>query len=239
MRSWKKRSEKLKTKSENFAFCFNFGRQTFIVINLKNKSMKTTPIIIITSLVLIFFVACNDDYPTYFVPEEIKQFGYFKKGSWWLYKDEITGQRDCAYVTNVNQYFETETIDKKIQWKKEYFNIGIKHTLPISEYIIVKTDLVEVHYSNTITNSNYIISNILKFNPNLIFQFEYTKINLLSDTIVNGISYNNVYHIVCTAPHSTTQYWLIKGNWLIRRREFWFVNDSIIDFNLINSHIIH
>jgi hypothetical protein len=198
--------------------------------------MKTKHFILPAFLILIFFEACKDDYPTYFVSDEVKQFGYFQKGSWWLYKDEISGQKDSAYVTSVNQLFDIHEVDKKIQWKKEYFNIGIKHTLPISENIIVKTDLVEVYYSNT--NSDYIGDDILKFNPHLIYQFDQTKINLLTDTVVNGIKYNNVYHIVCNAPHSITQYWLVKNNWQIRRREFWIENDSISDFSLLNSNII-
>ncbi len=49
--------------------------------------------------IILLFTTCNR-YPYYPFNQDAKEFFIFKKGSWWLYENEQTHERDCLYIEN-------------------------------------------------------------------------------------------------------------------------------------------
>ena len=69
--------------------------------------------------------SCKKKPPEYYLDPDFKNWSCYKKGSFWIYQNEITGKQDCTYVTwdtnyvrfygggyeydhRYNEYFETE-----------------------------------------------------------------------------------------------------------------------------------
>lgn len=72
-------------------------------MNSKFKSLKSNPLILFILSVLIFsFANCKKDKPTYYMPQEFKDFILYSEGSYWIYEDSITGNTDSIYLSNYN-----------------------------------------------------------------------------------------------------------------------------------------
>jgi hypothetical protein len=58
-------------------------------------------------LLVFFFSGCkkNDSYTTYDIPPLLKEYMSFKEGSYWIYKNEVTGTLDSCYVTGMVDFF--------------------------------------------------------------------------------------------------------------------------------------
>jgi hypothetical protein len=88
-------------------------------------------------LLLFFLQACKDKNPTDSsincstnpsecqYASEAKEFFSFKVGSWWVYEEQTTHERDSVYCTiNTNSgpsYFYTETISARDSFKTHWF----------------------------------------------------------------------------------------------------------------------
>jgi hypothetical protein len=71
----------------------SFGR------NLKSTSMKLS-IKIFLILVAIFIVSCKKETPYYQIPDYLKQYFVFQKGSYWIYTNDSTNSLDSTFVNN-------------------------------------------------------------------------------------------------------------------------------------------
>jgi len=66
--------------------------------------MKKIILLLATALL---FTTCNRD-PYYPFNQDAKEFFIFKKGSWWLYENEQTHERDCLYISEQDYIIKTE-----------------------------------------------------------------------------------------------------------------------------------
>jgi hypothetical protein len=91
----------------------------------------------VISLVLISFASCKKDELPFCeeFPDEcaeitgVKDYFCFKEGSWWVYEEETSGERDSVYVTNQlndpnSYYFRTETYSSHNQYEFNYWSFG-------------------------------------------------------------------------------------------------------------------
>lgn len=55
---------------------------------------------LILPLVVFCFVGCHKDRkpPTYYLPQEVKDYMYFKPSTYWVYKDSVSGALDSVIV---------------------------------------------------------------------------------------------------------------------------------------------
>ncbi len=201
--------------------------------------MKTKHFILITALILTILASCKDDYPTYFISQETKDLAFYKEGSWWLYKNQATGERDCVYVDKTKQHFYTEMTDKKITAKYEWFSATKKHTNNINEELFIDyfTESVLFCLKNLTSDDKY-CNTILKPKPSFQYSFNYIVIGRLNDTLINNKIYTDIFKIICKQDTFKYTLWISKNNWIIRKREVWVKKDSIYDCILINSKIL-
>ncbi len=120
-------------------------------MNIKNKTLFF--------LAIIGFVSscCKKDTPppTYYVPQELKDWMYYKQGSYWVYQDSASNINDSVYVTSSEIKIEDD-VDKmgKIIWKEETFYVYTQSTL--SSYIYIDRSSITSSPQNC-DNTCYII----------------------------------------------------------------------------------
>ncbi len=65
---------------------------------IKRTTSGYIPIFIV-ALILFFSVGCKKkERVHYTIADDVKQYGLFQKGSYWIYLNETTNQIDCTYV---------------------------------------------------------------------------------------------------------------------------------------------
>jgi hypothetical protein len=188
----------------------------------------------------------------YYLPQEIKDWGYFKEGSCWIYQNVATGVLDSIYVTSTREYLDSVDADKRITRISEAIDIKYESSLNTVYNVSIyayKTNSIIIDQNDKHNNiiSHYIP---LRINPNNEISrnsSSYEIIEELDTYIVEGITYTNVLHIITqvenqyftpqfSLDHSTHEYWISKHNWIVKK----MINNSRIneDWKLIRSNII-
>ncbi|MBC7861932.1 MAG: hypothetical protein IAF38_03100 [Bacteroidia bacterium] len=113
------------------------------MIQRKHK-ISATFIFFSFSLLFLFFYSCKKDDPnsnvknwgTVYAPQDIKDLSYFKPGTYWIYKDSLSGQIDSVYVTDIAEGMEEVTADmnKGYTGNFEHFTIMMKSSLDTFNY---------------------------------------------------------------------------------------------------------
>jgi hypothetical protein len=68
-------------------------------------------IIYFSIVILLFFATCKlkssppDQYSWPYYLTEVRDYIYFKSGTWWVYENSLTQARDCVYVTRTDTAF--------------------------------------------------------------------------------------------------------------------------------------
>lgn len=93
--------------------------------------MKKLYILIVMGLSIILGLqSCKPDDsnpidPRYFkAPQEVLDYCYFKEGSYWIYRDSVSGQRDTVYVISSN----FDTLINNNEGVTEYYDIFLVTT---------------------------------------------------------------------------------------------------------------
>lgn len=108
----------------------------------------------ISAFVICMVICCkNDDKSqemakgSYRLPQAIKDYNYFLEGTYWIYKDSVSGAEDSVYVYNAVNVFDT-------------LEPGNQYGLPPAIYEAIETDMHstydEYNYYNII-NTTYCI----------------------------------------------------------------------------------
>lgn len=145
--------------------------------SMNHNKLPFVPFIFITSLVLVFLFSCKEKEPsdpnanctTCHSVLEAKDYFAFKQGSYWVYEEETTHERDSMYVTQ--------------SW------IGADYDF----YVKIKSNLSDFEYtywpvynsnSNNCSNQNNLNSNCL-----FIYRNKSRPLNNLGDTRALFINY--------------------------------------------------
>lgn len=99
-----------------------------------NNVMKTIPqkIIFILTVIIIFFLgSCKKNTPHYSISDEVKKYFDYHEGSYWVYKEDLTGLEDSTYVysyahVNNNEDFSGMTRELiTIIFKSQFINQSV------------------------------------------------------------------------------------------------------------------
>ncbi len=136
--------------------------------------MKKLILLLATALL---FTTCNRG-PYYPFNQDAKEFFIFKKGSWWLYENEQTHERDCLYI--VNDDFLIKTEDENNHY----------HDLAFSYFSSKDSVFYGDATYNSGTNDTHISETIVYKNLGLNFSVSFPNVEL--DTIVEYYSVDTV-----------------------------------------------
>jgi len=188
----------------------------------------------------------------YYLNQEIKDWGLFNEGSYWVYRNINNGDLDSVYVTSTREYSDKNDADKRITSVNEAIDINyscsdnIKTKVTLYSYDVF-TLIVSQDDEIQDINSEFILFR-LKSNGDIIENSsQYSIIEKLADFSVNGTTYLDVIHIKTTVENqyfnpvfsmdnSIHEYWVSKHNWIIKKK----VLNALIsqEWELLRFHII-
>lgn len=176
------------------------------------------------------FLSCEEEPDYYPIPQVLKDWAYFEKGSYWIYQNDSTLLTDSIFISairfqkdsiisdkNLRDVFETIIIDytnsgneinyqSKMYGGNVFFSYKKQTTKVLADCILLRSKL-----NNTIEDSSayYFISDkhpILSLN-NIIY----------NDVIVSNTSTR--YYYPDNSPNDVfyNKYWLSQGNWIIKK----------------------
>lgn len=171
-----------------------------------------------------FYPGPPKPYKTVYVSNEIKEWGLFNVGSYWIYRDSISGIIDSIYVSSVDTTYD-----------RSYYT---KDSDIIYEVIHIKVnDFSEDYYSISAGDEMYYVCN-----SNLIFPVPC----FILDTTVNNLVLYQIQQVNTTIPNLTifgNQYTNVRffrstnyfqmhssGNYYISESHFWKKNIGKIKF---------
>lgn len=64
----------------------------------KRKTLTITALILSAGLMMVCMYSCFKEFPTYYIPEEMKTYIDFPEGSYWIYEDSLSGRIDSVYL---------------------------------------------------------------------------------------------------------------------------------------------
>ena len=91
---------------------------------------------------------------------EVKDYFYFKMGSWWVYEEELTGKRDSVYVNETwtdtsSVLFSTELISTYDEYEYRFWTKGVNGSL-VKNNLTRKTDLSTRMYRSKGKSGDYV-----------------------------------------------------------------------------------
>jgi hypothetical protein len=200
--------------------------------------------------VLIFIIlatSCKKKLNTNYISDGLKEWVAFKPGSYWIYKNDSTGELDSAYCgANYSQirggdqeggYFQDITLKINSKFIDSYFLTFLCAPISFRDY-------KEMFFMNLIKNGNQVLP-MLAFNSN----FPYNKEEILchsqttrfivsykDSVIINGLKYFNVlYNREWSIKDSTNvvEMYITKNIGLIK------LTDSIkTHWSLLRYHVV-
>jgi hypothetical protein len=231
--------------------------------------MKIKIYLSLTLLIIVFLgTKCRKDNtppPTYYLPQEVKDYMYFQPGTYWVYKDSASGVLDSIIVTEANSEMFTDMFDppaNKISHIEERFTIKTYSFLDDYEYDYIafargnncSTDYCAyVRREKIIPNNTDVPYTYALFYP---FTIGYTptaaspSVQSLSakydSLLVEGKYYKDVIEYYETKNSTETNqptYFYIAKNYGVIRKKIWVYNGSLgfwewRTWELLRSNII-
>ncbi len=186
------------------------------------KKLKMILTIVFLFLIGINLTSCNDDKcddcvsicdssNTIFLPQEVKDYFCFKEGSYWVYKDSISGVFDSIWIKNAVIEIGNQPSMKK--------NCNEVYSCVFSslEYggWICQIESVGPKVVNDIFNFKFLNTN----NGLLVYRFEYKDNAFIVNTAeggvvskmdsidINGAVYKNILYLNYPNPVQRTEYY--------------------------------
>jgi len=200
-------------------FQFFFCKFTFEELK-KIFIMKTKfPLFILIISILFLAADCNKK-PTYYMPQEFKDYVIYPVGSYWVYEDSISGNIDSIYLIDYKIYiFDTE--------HAYYFKY---ERLEQNFYSSYNNHLRARSWLTTDDPSFYVYRGYgyytMRKNGNIEYIINYDSLKILDEW------YKNVYCVYNYANDKTYYYW-VKHIGLIKKENV----DSSENWLLKSYHI--
>jgi len=157
--------------------------------------------IIYLILTLILFSCEKETYEYFYISDNTKNWGLYQVGSYWIYKDEDTGQLDSVYVYDVKRTTEDEVSDK------------LHHRIYESFYVYFKNSNSEIKITSLENSYNgYSNFNYIEFKENFNFYFRDLKPVTYK---INNIIYSKVDSLI---DESNNVIWIDKDNWIVKQK---------------------
>lgn len=137
--------------------------------------------------ILLLFISCEEKEPVkYSIPDELKEYGDFKEGSYWVYQVDSGSNEDSIWVTSHKLSYDEEIIDKKV------ISLFEKITISCESNKSKNCNIEVIAEHNRCLLSHTEIDTILNIRYGLTFFFLNDKFDELKYSKDTTISYNSV-----------------------------------------------
>jgi len=184
------------------------------------------------------------------VPQAVKDFMYFKLGTYWIYQDSITGDLDSTYVFSTKNGKDTSS-----------FFTMVGYLTIISHYSVMETKSMHFNkmykyscYASKPTIDNYILTNRTANNnglENIVFAYplDLGKQFILNENTITidhfyeslTVASNTFQDVYCisqtkdqTEDDSETKFYIAKNFGIIKKE----ISGRNENWKLIRSHIV-
>ncbi len=194
------------------------------------------------------YSGCNREKPVplFSLPEEIKAWGYFKPGSWWLYQEDSTGIRDCVWVSSAGIQYNEDWNDGKLTSRYETGSVALQTSTSNSviDYQIrernfflrqvwaeQKIDFQFSLFSYNDNNEIFFNGNVFSFTSCQINNTSYNNVKRVNSNIKFSVLVNNIY----TYSYHECEFWLAKNQGFLKKILRTPVDTTY--WSIINYHI--
>jgi hypothetical protein len=212
---------------------------------MKPTLLKYT--IIWLTLLSCIIASCTKKTKSTAIDADVKKYFSFKKGTYWIYKDSVSGQMDSFAVENNNTVSYpgnsyNSAFDDETDYYWVYANGVINDT--ISGYWSLAQNGVSLYYAE---NSDYFSGPLFvyPFTAGYTFEYRYIISNVYPTFHLNGNTYNTVAEIGQTGPfadstgtHTYNDLFYVSTDAGIIKMKF---NHGTMQRNweLVRYHIVH
>jgi len=176
------------------------------------------PLLLIVIVSISVFIACKKTPRHATIDESLKAHFNYKVGSYWIYKDSISGQEDSFYVTN-NVFSSSQVSDEEIS---DGININIVQkdiylntNDTVSWLLQLNSNVLSLSWTDP--ESVDLRGKLMQYSPFVMYPFKITAYgginnvsgsvtNILSNYSINGNSFYNVAQIHDTLINNVTAY---------------------------------
>jgi hypothetical protein len=179
--------------------------------------------------IIIAFAACKKHDDKEYVPlnTQLKNSYSFKEGSYWIYRDSLSGRTDSFYVTNYSNYNSTNTLysEEVVAVEITQYNIGTQVSDSSHWMLVLKTgSTIDLEGYCWPLNKGFVNNDISSDYPFI----NTTGVIVFPTYSIQNISYSNVAAIFYCPGISSTNSSLI------------YLKDSIgIVKNCLNFDTLH
>jgi hypothetical protein len=180
--------------------------------------MKTLINILVVLVVIFFEPGCKKKVPTYYISETTKGYFSFQKGSYWIYKNDSTGNIDSANVKYFSDFFygvynENHDISREIIlvgfnsiFLFEFTLLGYACTGP-NEVTVASRDNDTSQYASggPPMYSPSLFSNTVLLHPTCL-EAEAIELSHMQNITVNNIQYTDIIRSKVYSLDSTSTY---------------------------------
>ncbi len=194
----------------------------------------------LTAIFGLLFQSCKKDEPTtHYIPASLKEYAVFQSGSYWIYKNEITGHLDSAFISSPPVYrynhsggYDYDPIDEACQIN--YFGSFIQ-----TAYIYF--DMYYLFFKGY----NCQVMDATSYEPGHVFilgsESTLTNIASLDSMTINNHTFHNVFVTRwqrITSQSDTIRFtsYFVKKIGLIKYDQMMYNTDTT--WTLLRSHLV-
>ncbi len=179
-------------------------------------------------IVTVFLLnSCEPNDKYYYLNQESKDWALYKHGSWWVYKDSATIEKDSLSVTQYLEGFTIDYSDKK-NLHFQYINYSVTNNKNNNWNVTLSSSTYYSFLSkNFVYNNKTYTTSLTYFDP-IPRNTDWSTVNVLPQFEVNGVVFNDVMHIRAGYSEKNDvfyvkvfyhDYWLAKGKGFIKMVE--------------------
>ncbi|MDP4281720.1 MAG: hypothetical protein Q8867_06165 [Bacteroidota bacterium] len=204
-----------------------------------NKNAKY--IITIIVIILGFNISCKKEKSyTYYISQELKTYAVFQPGSYWVYKNELTGVLDSSYINIPPGYTYTHLGEHLSDPIWESCNTLYCGNFIYSSYVDQDKYAIDFYsWGSTCLMSN-------KFKPGFLYEIQsnmyFKDVDEIDSLVINN---NKYYHVLNTQYLSKSifdgdsiiySYYLVKSLGLIKISKK--VHNIDTSWSLLRYHVV-
>jgi hypothetical protein len=209
--------------------------------------MKKILILIIIGFTFSIFSCKDKEEIIRIVDPELKEWGLYQKGTWWVYEEENTKAIDSFWVDSISKSFYTDEAWKNKKWEemKTFIisNEGLdkNYFIPISSLSSIVQIFTYLGIEPENANASVLLSTKLKKKERFAScnAFKWAEMDTIYDSlIILGNNFKNVVRVfdMCNSAFmgQKTYFYSVKNIGIVRK-EFPEINQI---WNLVKYHIV-
>jgi hypothetical protein len=172
---------------------------------------------------LVFAVGCKKKENIYYLSDDVKRNFFFKPGSYWIYRDSISGRVDSCYIAVSRLFIADEGRSESTRFKEILMSGFIQK--PIDTMIKGEISRQFFFKENIIKINQFDLTYPIPRSPQTLNDYHFlASTEWFSNLIIGSTNYLNLFHINYVSKDTASifirNYWINDSVGFIKMREF-------------------